>query len=627
MLEWHDLTEGPAPLLERVDRAARPRPVQHAWLARELTSCGPDRPGPADGALVVAAADAECLAPGRVAGLGTAAGVVVVGDRAAAERVADALAGPGVAVCLPAVRIGPVGAPEMWGLLLERLAAARAVRDARSGALAALVVAAAEGAGTAAAEDGPERLTAWCARELGATVRVLGPDADLASFGPDGEEVAALAQGRARGPVRLAGAVAVAAGRRFPRPVLVASRTAPWHADELLLLEQAAACAGLLSWAAEVAARDARLTTASRGLKVAALQQLMAGDLVRAGRTVEPLVPGLVAAGAGAVAVVECAPGETRSALALAVDRAVRSRALTVLCPVSDQQVIVVHPADAGRLDEILAPVVAHVRGRAAGISAVTPWPRTAAAYEGAVAALAAARGTSARLAVHDGRAPLSDVLGPDARAWALRLIGPFTAGDDLPHLAQETLWWGESAAARLLGRHRHTLARRLDGLAARAGLDRADPWHRTALYLAVRLAGSAREHPAGGRAGEDGPHPEGRAPDQNPERELDRVLDHADARAWARQVLDPLPGPLRRTLAVWVEQGMRPDEATAVLGLSRSTLYKRLARAAELTHLEFTRYPGPAAEAALALHIAGDLRLPPLPAPGAVGDPPLPQG
>lgn len=624
MLAWGDLIEGPAPLLRVVgmpvaDRAA----TERVLLAREPGPAGTaEAVGPAEaaGALVVAGRSAGCLEPGRAGALSGAAGVVVVGDDAVAERVARSLAVP---VFVPAAGVAAgAGAAEVWGLLLERDAATAAARAARAEALVAraeaLVAVVARGAGdswtaptsggsaaagpsgaSGIAWDAVERLARWCAEQVtDARVRIVPPDADLAEFGPAGREMAALARGRVRGPVHVPGGVAVAGGRRYPRPVLVAERDAAWNADELLFLEQVAACAGLLAWAADVGARDARLTEAGRELKVAALQQLMAGDLVRAGRTVEPLVPGLVAAGSGAVAIVECAPGESRTALARAVEHAVLRQTLTVLCPVSDRQVIVIHPTGAGALDVLLGPVISEVWGRSAGVSAVTPWPRTAAAYESAVAALAAARGTPDRITVHDGRAPLSERLGPNARIWAALVTEPLAQlplaeREELIRLGEQTLWWGESAGARLVGWHRHTLARRLDALGRHTGLDPSDPWQRTALYLAVRLNAPPR-------------------PDAlDPSMTLARALDEPDARAWAHEVLAPLPPPIRRTLATWVTHGMRPTAATAALSLSRTTLYKHLARAAELTHLEFTRHPGPAAEITLALHLTGDLRIP----------------
>ncbi|MEU6851472.1 helix-turn-helix domain-containing protein [Actinacidiphila alni] len=587
MLEWEDLVAGPAPLLRAAGAAAGAvgrSGVQRVLLARESAAAGW---AGAAGALLVADAGETWL--GRPGGPVGAAGIVVVGDDAVAERAARPSAVP---VFVPAEGVRARDATALWGLLLARCADAAADRAARAEALVAEVARGAAESGPAA--DAAARLARWCADRLGAPVRIVPPSA-AASLGTEADE---LARGRVRGPVELPGAVAVAAGPRTPRPVVVAEGERAWSADQLLFLEQVAACAALLTWAADVGARDVRLTEAERELRIAALQQLMAGDLVRAGRTVEPLVPGLLAAGAGAVAIVECAPGESRSVLYRAVDSVVLRRTLTVRCPVSDRQVIVIHPAGAGALDELLGPVVSAVRGRSAGVSAVTPWPRTAAAYDGALAALAAARGTAGRISVHDGRGPLSERLGARARAWAATVTRPlldvpFAEREELLRLGEQTLWWGESAAARLVGWHRHTLARRLDALGRHTGLDPADPWQRAALCLAVRLA----------------PSPEPVAP--VPGLTLARALDEPEARAWARSVIDPLPPELRRTLATWAAHGMRPEPAVAALSLSRTTLYKRLARACEVTHLEFTRYPGPAAEALLALHLTGDVPFP----------------
>jgi S-adenosyl methyltransferase len=485
--------------------------------------------------------------------------------------------------------------------------------------LRALESAAAGGSGVAAG------LVRWCAGKLSGRVRVVEPDrvGVLERSGVDAGEVRALARGRVPGPVLGRGVVVVAVGRASgsaPGGVLVAERELEFGAAEVEVLTVVARGVGLLRWVAGVAGREARLSGAAAGIRVAALQQLMAGDLVRAGRTVEPLVPGLVAAGAGAVAICECAPGEDRAGLALEVEDTLGGEGLVVLCPVSDRQVIVIYPAGGGRpgLAVLLESVLARVPGRPAGVSTIMPWHSTSAAYEAAVEALAQARGaargsTAARrgagpvVRVHDGRPPLTERLGADARIWSAMALQPLEVlpaqeRAELLHMAQQTLWWGPEAGSRLVGMHRDTLTARLDDLAALVGADRSELWQQAGLYLAVRMAGLPPPVVMGGRR-----------------IRMTEILNHRGARKWAAEILTPVSAlkdgaVVRQTAAAWVRAGLRPGPAMAELGVSKATLYRRLKKVAAAAHLDVTSYLGPALDLALALAISGDVEMGNLP-------------
>jgi hypothetical protein len=319
----------------------------------------------------------------------------------------------------------------------------------------------------------------------------------------------------------------------------------------------------------------------------------MAGDLGRAQPLLDPLVPGLVATGTGRVAIVECAQGEDRRAVAEVVGRALGRHAVTVLCPVQDRHVIVLHTGS-GALEDWLLPVVEPAAGRAAGISRTTPWLRAATGYQVALAALVQARESVPRLRVHDGRAPVEEQLGLDARIWAALVMQPLEdledrEREDLLHLAGETLWWGPTEAARMVGRHRQTLAQRLDRLSELTGLNHKDRSQQTALYLAVRLSTL--------------PPP----PVLDHTVTLAQALDHPGARAWAADRLETLTPQVRGTLQMWVEAGMDRDATASALGITPRAAYGRLLRAATETQQELTRYPGPASETALALYAAGE--------------------
>jgi hypothetical protein len=464
-------------------------------------------------------------------------------------------------------------------------------------------------------------LLEWCTEHLGARAALVPPTGELPGWVPDdvAPELDALAAGRIPGPVQVSAGLVLAVGRRRPgdrerRSLLAVERDVAFTAAEITALEQISAGLGVLAYLEKVSEHDARLSAASAALRVSGLQQLMAGDLVRAGRTLEPLVPGLVAVGSGRVAIAECAPREDRGALAAEVEQALESRALIVLCPVSDRQVIIIYPAGVGAgraLEQALRTAVDRVRGRSAGISLPTPWQGTAGAYQTAVAALAEARGTRPQLRVHDGRAPLPEQLSLDARMLSALILLPLrrlprTQRENLVDAVGQTLWWGPEAASRLVGWSADTLTDRLAQISALTGLDPGDEWQRAALYLAMRHATL--------------PEP----PTLDPRVRLQDVLNHPAARRWATQVLDPLKhlpsrsdGPTAIQVAVcWLRHGRRPEPVMAELDIGRSTVYRRLAQISSATHLEITQFWGHATELMLALAVAGHMpvgSLPPL--------------
>lgn len=159
-------------------------------------------------------------------------------------------------------------------------------------------------AGTGA--GGLHQLLTWCSDQLpGVTVRLIPPDAgpdEIAAFGERRDEVEALRQGRAPGPVRAGSALVISAGRRDPpRPLILAD--GPVIEAQLPLPELTGTAAGLLTWAQELAGREEKLSLADLQARVFGLHYLMIGDLVGAGHVLEPLVPGLVSVGAGVVAI------------------------------------------------------------------------------------------------------------------------------------------------------------------------------------------------------------------------------------------------------------------------------------------------------------------------------------
>lgn len=455
------------------------------------------------------------------------------------------------------------------------------------GDLEALVDLVAGGAEPAAVVD-------WLqvAAECGA---VLAPGAQPPSAAPGSPgtyELIALIAGHTTGTRQVTNGdwhVLVAPmGATPPRPLLWAWRDHPWDPAGRQTVERVAGIAATLTAAARAAIGDA----ATMAARVSALQALMAGDMVRASRALAPLTPQLVPAGAGQVGILEVPPGADRRAAARELDQHLATRgALVVVCPVDDRQVVVASPGR--RLLEDLTPLVGE--GRVAGVSAISPWQRTAAAYRAACEALAAVRGTPRPIARHDGRAPLAELLHADARIWADLVLQPLDIlspndREELLGIAREVTWWGESAAADLLGWHASSLRRHTDRLATLIGYDRRELWPSIALHLAVHL--SALPPP----------------PVRSHRPTLADILDVPAITDWAGQVVDPFPPPVREAATAWLRTGMDADAAASALGIGRATLYRRLERARDLSHLEITRYPGAAIELAVALYVSGDL-------------------
>jgi hypothetical protein len=403
--------------------------------------------------------------------------------------------------------------------------------------------------------------------------------------------------------VRPGYAVIAAAGRRDPRPVLLAEREKPWQSAEVDFLRQVAQWAALAYWADRVHGDEVRMAQTSRKLRTAGLRQLVEGDLAAARRTLKPVAPDLVDAGAGVVAIVDGAPGEGPATLTAAIDRAAGGMALIV--PMAEWkparrgqresgQVIVIYPLGAGRLDSLLDGLVQPHSGRTAGVSAVTPWRRLDVAIDAASAAWKTARSDSSPLVRNDGRAPLPELLGADAGDWATRLLQGLqnvtadeTTRAQLLRITENALWWGDTEAARQMNIERRSVGSCADSVASAVGLDRTNQWHAAALYLAVRL----------------GSLPPPVVPADR-EVTLHEALRHDDAQEWADSIVGRLAPEVRAAVTAWLSCHRDPEKAAEKIGVSRTRFYEYLTTARQVTGLEFTKYPGPRSEMTLALLI-----------------------
>lgn len=245
------------------------------------------------------------------------------------------------------------------------------------GDLSALVDLVASGAG-------PGAVAGWLEEAAGCTA-VLAAGAEpppAAPAAPPAAALSALSAGRTAEPLEAGGGgqqvLVVPVGVMSPRPLLWAWRAAGWDERGREAAVRAAGVGATLAAAAK-AAVGAAATMAGR---IAGWQALMAGDVVRAARTLAPLVPQLVPAGAGQVGVLEVPAGADRLAAAREVDHLLEDHgALVVTYPVDDRQIIIVMPGS--RLLEDLEPVLGHGRpdGQAARVRTVARSMRSAAVH------------------------------------------------------------------------------------------------------------------------------------------------------------------------------------------------------------------------------------------------------
>lgn len=454
---------------------------------------------------------------------------------------------------------------------------------------------------------GPDGVLEWVSREAGADVRVVGGHREQDWPSEVSRQTAVLRElvrGRETGPVR-----STAQGRYVevwpvgvgpPHRLLVASRDEPWGGRGRFGLEQVAVMVAGLLREEDVTERERRLHAAVQAARTSAFQYLMVGDVTSAGRAVEPLAPGLMAAGVVQVAVLEKAPEEDREEVAAEVDEALQwGRALTVLCPVDDAQIIIIWDGAQAPVQTVLEPVAEADPDRAVGVSGRGPLEHAARLYGAAAVSVEAALRTPGGVAVHDGRPPIAELLDSSARAWARELLAPLEqnlAGEErrrLLEVCSAGIQMGPHGAGRLLGMHRDTVLARLDELTGRVNLDRSLLGDRAKLDLAMRLA--------------DLPPP---VPDTAPAGGVRQVLDNEGAVMWGSGVLIGLPARLISALSAWVEHELDAEGTARELGISSGTLASWLREAGTLTHLPL-RKDRPAAlhELLWALYTSGHVR------------------
>ncbi|MFD9867540.1 helix-turn-helix domain-containing protein [Streptomyces niveus] len=453
-------------------------------------------------------------------------------------------------------------------ILSRQMAALRAANDGLSQLLRISEQLALQGAG-------PDPLLRVIGDELSADVRVIEPgDRGLTELvGPEAEPaLLQIRHGRSETAViSTAGRYMAlhAVGGRTPHPVLAAIRPTPWPEPLPDLIAQAAGQVTLLKGLLG----EQRLRQSERDAQLRRRQDEMAvrRTLLRVLMSGEPTT--------ARVAVVECAPGEDRTAAADECDKAVGQLGVAVLCPSEKLHVIAVWGDDGRDPATALAPVAR--AGRAVGISSAGPWQEFAELYEQSFHALATARHAGDRTSIDEGRPRLASLLPPAARTWARTLLAPLNTlpaycRGEYAKTARLTLSKGAHHAGERSGLASETASKRLTAVMEHLGLTRQSLADQAVLELAFQLAND----PA--------------APDGAGSPRLHRLLrDAEEATGEAERFLTPLldKPELLNLLITWIEcNGNNRDTANSLpVPLHRNSIKPRLDQASALLSRQLT--------------------------------------
>ncbi|GAA4986393.1 hypothetical protein GCM10023205_66230 [Yinghuangia aomiensis] len=367
------------------------------------------------------------------------------------------------------------------------------------------------------------------------------------------------------------------------------ARTVPISADQVLIVAtkepQGRAEADLITHAATAlssvlaprpGASDENIAAAVRGIRLSAFQLLMTGHALHARRVMAGLAPGLLDSESARVYIVDCARADRDTVMA-EVERSLDGHALAVRCPAYHEHIIVVAPqhpdSDAEqhlrRLREEFSAANVAIGG-----SLVHPLGGVGNAYGEAADAIARASHHPERTVIISARTPtLVDAFpAGSAYAWASTFLQPVLSlpreGRQILETTAMALEFQTSAAARIIGVHRNTVARRMAQVCAAVGVDPDRTLDRITLSLAIQIVTTY-------------PHDTTTA---GPPVSLHELLTHAQVRAWAEKALRPLADDRRNlvhTLRAWVLAEFNAEAAALHLGVATKTVRAHI-RAAE---------------------------------------------
>jgi hypothetical protein len=327
---------------------------------------------------------------------------------------------------------------------------------------------------------------------------------------------------------------------------------------------------------------DLVVSDAVRQIRLSAFQLLMTGHAVDAQRVTASIMPGLLDPTHAQVYVTDC--GRAGRALVMAqADRLFAGQALSVACPAFDNHIISVvplvkeqeHEHTVRHLLEVFRTAGVHIGG-----SQPHELKQVGDAYDEALAALTRASHYPERIVIASPRPPgLADVLpvGP-ARSWATALLQPIltTARIRQLELTAMALEFRTTAASKVLGMHRNTLARRVAQTCEAVGLDPELTMHRIALSLAIQVVRM---------------HGTQNAAESGPPASLHDILVSQEVRSWADKTLRPLATDRRdlvRTLRAWVTCEFHVEQAAARVGIAPKTVRAHIQAAEHLLERDF---------------------------------------
>lgn len=560
--------------------------------------------GPPDGhrvarALVVVSAQEAWLSgpgPELELAMGEAAGLVIVGNDDQAEAIT---------ACVP-VAVPISGAGDARTVTEDLLRHVANAATARAGRMAELARRAAD---AASSDSPPTRLTQWVGQQVDAPVDLILADADIDQQKKEWSE-SPLSALRTHTPLILNGdhpaRLALPVTRDDSDRLLLAERNEPWTDEDIAFLKAAAAWLGAIARIDDAHGTATRWAQATRDLRSEGVRRIVSGDVPSGKRLLRPLVQGsLFDRRSVIVAVVEAAPTEGAATLAADIDQAAHGLALTVPMaewpnkpkerPANPRHIMVITPVDTlPRPEDLLRRIVARHPSRFAGSAPATDWRRLSHAIRTAESALDKARTAPDRVVVGDPRAPLPDVLGDDAAAWAAQLakslvdvVSDDDQRKDLLGIVELTQWLGTKETAKYTGRTRDAVQNAAIRLATAVDLDRTNLWHSAVIYLMIRLSALPTPRLVGKK-----------------EVSLEEVLRNPRAIEWAEAMLKPLDPAVRRTLSTWLLNGRSPDATAAAIGVHRKTVYRHLSTAMEATGWRLTRRQGARDEATLSMLI-----------------------
>ncbi|MGW7582977.1 helix-turn-helix domain-containing protein [Kitasatospora sp. NPDC054768] len=443
--------------------------------------------------------------------------------------------------------------------------------------------------------EGIQRLVTWLAGFAGAQVAVVPPLGSTCTVAPAGagllldparEKVAQLSSaGQGWASLELADLDPTPGtadlqirlfriGAARPAPVLAVGAPA-FSPDTNIAIARTLDLLAVQT-AAEAAARgNERLRRAEESVRQAILQLLMTGNVTEAQRTARCLIPGILDVDECQVFILKSRRTERTSVIQDCLE-AVGSATIVSACPAFSDQVVVIAPGPSTEYEAMdgLTAVVRAAPHRYLGASTTRQLADTAQAYGDASRALVVAQRTSTRIHQYTADVQLAHILDERADTWAHARLAPLLG---LPESRREQLLatlrlgldFTPAAAARILGTHRNTVARRLSAAAGLLEADLQDIIQRAVLGLALELGTRAE-----------------RAPALHEPTGIAQVLDTDEVRCWASEFLEPLSRGRRHlidTLSAWIEANTHIETTAAALDLNPATVRSHLRQAQNL--------------------------------------------